>query len=132
MKVVEDLVNAASSLLDFFGEIVNSIVSAFDGLAMFYYMLIEFDGRIVAMIDNCGSKEFSGMPINKAIATFHYVVGDIIFYLIYLVVLFGCLWTVYKIVLVIYNYLKMYVSQLSDGASSKGQMTNVLTKLFRK
>lgn len=132
MKVVNDLANAVTSLLDFFGEIVNSIVSAFDGLAMFYYMLIEFDERIVSMIDNCGSDEFSGMPINKAIATFHYVVGDVIFYLIYLVVLFGCLWTVYKIVLVIYNYLKMYVSQLSDGASSKGQMTNVLTKLFRK
>ncbi len=132
MKVVEDLVNAASSLLDFFGEIVNSIVSAFEGLAMFYSMLVEFDNRIVAMIDNCGTNEFGGMPINKAIATFHYVVGDIIFYLIYLVVLFGCLWTVYKIVLVIYNYLKMYVSQLSDGVSSKGQMTNVLTKLFRK
>lgn len=97
MKVVEDLVNAASSLLDFFGEIVNSIVSAFEGLAMFYSMLVEFDNRIVAMIDNCGTNEFGGMPINKAIATFHYVVGDIIFYLIYLVVLFGCLWTVYKI-----------------------------------
>lgn len=132
MKVIDSLVNAVSSLLDFFGEIIDSIVSAFDGLIMFYNMLIEFDERIVAMIDNCGSNEFGGMPINKAIATFHYVVGDIIFYLIYLVVLFGCLWTVYKIVLIIYTYLKMYVSQLSNGVSSKGQMTNLLTGLFKK
>ena len=108
MNILKDLANAASSLLDFFQNIIDSIVSAFTGLAMFYNMLIEFDERIVAMIDNCGSKEFDGLPINEAIATFHYVVGDIIFYLIYLVVLYGCLWTVYKIVLIIYKYLKKY------------------------
>lgn len=130
MGLINELGDAATSIMDFFGEVLDSVGSAYDSIFMFYNMLEEFDNRIVAMIDNCGSSEFDGMPINKAIATFHYVVGDTIFYLIYLVVLFGCLWTVYKIVLVIYEYFKKYISQLSGGVNSKGQLSNMLSRLF--
>lgn len=131
MNLIEDFANIGSSLLEFFDEIVDGIGSAIKGLTMFHTMLEEFDDRIVAMIDNCGSSEFDGLPVNEAIATFHYVVGDIIFYLIYLVVLYGCLWTIYKIVMIIYSFFQKYVEQLSGGISSKGQFSALLTKILK-
>lgn len=131
MNLIEGIANIGTSLLEFFGEIVDSIGSAIEGLAMFHTMLEEFDDRIVEMIDNCGSTEFDGLPINEAIATFHYVVGDVIFYLIYLVILYGCLWTIYKIVMIIYDFFQKYIQQLSSGVSSKGQFSTLLSKIFK-
>lgn len=131
MNIIESLLKAPQGILDNFLTLLDMIKNALTGLSMFYNLLKEFDDKVVAMVDNCGTNEFDGLPVVKAIATFHYVVGDIIFYLIYLVILFGCLWTIYKIVVLMYNLAKMLFNQLSNGVSSKGQLTSLLSKVFK-
>lgn len=131
MNLIDKLSDAGSKLLDFFQNFIDMIATAIDALKSFYDMLDEFDKRVVAMVDNCGTTEFDGLPVVEAISTFHYVVGDIIFYLIYLVVLFGCLWTIFKLVLLIYAKVKEFISQLSSGVTSKTQFSSMLTKIFR-
>ena len=131
MNIIESLLKAPQGILDNFLTLLDMIKNALTGLSMFYNLLKEFDDKVVAMVDNCGASEFDGLPVVKAIATFHYVVGDIIFYLIYLVILFGCLWTIYKLVVLMYNLAKMLFNQLSNGVSSKGQLTSLLSKVFK-
>lgn len=131
MNLIDELGNAGNRLLDFFQNFIDMITTAIVALKSFYDMLDEFDQRVVAMVDNCGATEFDGLPVVEAISTFHYVVGDVIFYLIYLVVLFGCLWTIFKLVLLIYAKVKEFMSQLTSGVTSKAQFSTVLTKIFK-
>lgn len=131
MNLINKLSSAPSALKNFFQEFIDMIATAIKALQSFYDTLDKFDKRIVAMVDNCGASEFDGMPVVKAIATYHYVVGDVVFYLIYIVVLLGCLWTIFKIVLLIYKYVRDFISQLSGGVVSSAQFSSLLTKLFK-
>ena len=131
MNLIDKLSGAPAALKNFFEDFVNMIVTAIQALESFYDALDKFDKRIIAMVDNCGASEFDGMPVVKAIATYHYVVGDVVFYLIYIVVLFGCLWTIFKLVLLIYKSVRDMISQLSGGVISSTQFSAMITKLFK-
>lgn len=131
MNLIDVLSDAPSALKNFFQDFINMIATTIQALKSFYDTLDEFDKRIVSMVDNCGTSEFDGLPVVKAIATYHYVVGDVVFYLIYIVVLFGCLWTIFKLVLLIYKYVRDMVSQLSGGVISSTQFSTLITKLFK-
>lgn len=131
MNLIDKLSSAPSALKNFFQEFIDMIATAIKALQSFYDTLDKFDKRIVAMVDNCGTTEFDGLPVVEAIATYHYVVGDVVFYLIYIVVLLGCLWTIFKIVLLIYKYVREFISQLSGGVVSSAQFSSLLTKLFK-
>lgn len=118
-------------LLQFFNDFIDMVVTAITALKTFHDMLDEFDQRIVAMVDNCGSTEFSGLPVNKAIATYHYAVGDVVFYLMYMVILFGCLFTIYKIVLLIFKAVRNMLKQLTGGSISSVGFSGIISKLFK-
>lgn len=96
--MIDNSLEAPSKLIQYFNDFVDMLKTAIYAMTTFYNMLVDFDNRIVAMVDNCGSTEFDGLPVNKAIATVHYVVGDVIFYLLYMLILFGCLFTIYKLI----------------------------------
>ena len=131
MNPIESLMDAPAKLKEFFQNFIDMIATAIEALKTFYDLLQEFDERVVSMVDNCGSTEFDGLPVVEAISTFHYVVGDVIFYLIYIVVLFGCLWTIFKLVLLIYSHVRDFIAQLSGGVVSSTQFSTLLTKLFK-
>ena len=82
----------------FFQSILDMITSVISALHTLYTTLQDFDIMIIDMADTNGTSQFTGMPVVKAISTFRYLVGDVAFYMIYLTVLFGCLWTIYVLV----------------------------------
>lgn len=125
------LTDIGAGITEFFSELIECIGAAITALTTFTTLLEEFDARIVAMTENCGSTEFEGMPINMAIATFRYCVGDIIFYLFYCIIVFGCLFTIYKIVVVIYQFLKDYLGNLTSDMSSSGGLVSKITSIFK-
>lgn len=118
-------------ILNFFAEFIDMLVTAIKALQTFYNFLKDFDNRIIAMVDNCGSSEFSGFPINKAIATYHYAVGDVVFYLMYAIILAGCLFTIYKIVVLLYQGVKNLYSNIGTGLSSTKSWTNITKGFFK-
>ena len=89
-------------IVSFFQTILDMITSVISALQTLYTTLQDFDTMIVDMADTNGSSQFSGMPVVEAIGTFRYLVGDVAFYMIYLTVLFGCLWTIYVLVTKLY------------------------------
>lgn len=118
MNLFSSLSDAASGIVDFFSDFVDMIKTSITALQTFYDMLVDFDERIVNMVDNCGSSEFDGLPVIKAIATYHYAVGDVVFYLMYMVILIGCLFTVYRIVVLLFQALMKLVDLVKSCFSS--------------
>lgn len=126
---IESITELPGKILDFFGYIVDMVKSVVQALIEFYNMLNEFDERIVDMVESTGQSEFTGMPVVEAISTFRYLVGDVVFYLIYMVVLFGCLWTIYKIVILLFDAIDALVEELT-GVNCKTLLSNLIAKLF--
>ena len=126
-------INALSEIpqkiADFFMVIVDMVISVIDALSTLYSMLQEFDAMVVEMVDSNGVSEFQGMPVVKSISMFRYLVGDVAFYMIYLTVLFGCLWTIYKLVVLLYEAIDALVEQ-ATGTSCKSYILSLLSKIF--
>lgn len=106
---------------------ITSVISALQTL---YTTLQDFDTMIVDMADTNGSSQFSGMPVVEAIGTFRYLVCDVAFYMIYLTVLFGCLWTIYVLVTKLYEAIDALISQIT-GYSVKEHLSSLLFQLTK-
>ena len=114
----------------FFLSILDMITSVISALHTLYTTLQEFDAMIIDMADTNGTSQFTGMPVVEAISTFRYLVGDVAFYMIYLTVLFGCLWTIYVLVTKLYEAIDALISQIT-GYSIKENISSLLFKLTK-
>lgn len=108
MNLLENFSNFFSWLSGVFTDFVNSILSAVDGLKLAYEQLLALDNKIVAAIDSNFSSEFGRLPVVDAIGNVRFLIGDTIFYIIYIFVLFGCLFTIIKIVTLIYQSITSF------------------------
>ena len=129
-EAISNISDIVDGVLGFFTKIVEGIVTAIEALNTLYEMLCDFDARVLQMAESCGSTEFVGMPVNEAISTFRYLTGDVCFMMIYLTVLFGCLFTIYKLVTLLYEAIDALVLQVS-GVSCKSFFSGLLGKLFK-
>ncbi len=127
---VSSIGDVIDKVLGFFSKIVEGIMTAIEALNTLYEMLCDFDARVIQMAESCGSTEFVGMPVNEAISTFRYLTGDVCFMMIYLTVLFGCLFTIYKLVTLLYEAIDALVLQVS-GVSCKSFFSGLLGKIFK-
>lgn len=116
-------------IVDFFQMIIDTIVLVIDALKTFYVMLQDFDKRIISMADSCGSSEFTGMPVIEAISTFRYLTGDVAFYMIYFTVMSGCLFTIYKLLCLLYTAVDLLVEKIT-GKSLSGNISGLLSKIL--
>ena len=117
-------------IVSFFQSILDMITSVISALHTLYTTLQEFDTMIIDMADTNGTSQFTGMPVVEAISTFRYLVGDVAFYMIYLTVLFGCLWTIYVLVTKLYEAIDALISQIT-GYNIKEHLSSLLFKLTK-
>ncbi|WP_337630278.1 hypothetical protein [Waltera sp.] len=128
--LVGSVLDIPGKIASFFQTILDMITSVLSALQTLYTTLQDFDNMIINMTDTNGSSQFSGMPVVEAIGTFRYLVGDVAFYMIYLTVLFGCLWTIYVLVTKLYEAMDALISQVT-GYSVKENLSSLLTKLIK-
>lgn len=128
--LVGSVLDIPGKIASFFQTILDMITSVLSALQTLYTTLQDFDNMIINMTDTNGSSQFSGMPVVEAIGTFRYLVGDVAFYMIYLTVLFGCLWTIYVLVTKLYEAIDALISQVT-GYSVKENLSSLLTKLIK-
>lgn len=131
MDLIDNILELPEKVLDFFQRVLDAILSVVDAMNQFYDILIDFDNDIQEMTAACSTGTFNGMPINTAIGTFHYLVGDLVFFLIYISILVGCLFTIYKIVTKIFDAVDALLLQLS-GMNCKSLISSLLSKLTFK
>lgn len=127
--ILDSITELPEKIVDFFQMIIDTIVLVIDALKTFYVMLQDFDKRIIAMADSCGTSEFTGMPVVEAISTFRYLTGDVAFYMIYFTVMFGCLFTIYKLMCLLYTAVDLLVEKIT-GNSLSGNISGLLSKIL--
>lgn len=129
MQWVENITNIPNKIV----EIVALILSAFSEVASalqdFYNTLLELKDTILGMVVDPSSG--SGLPVYDAIGLVRYLVGDVIFHVIYIIVLIGCLATLYKLVCLLMEGWNALKEQVSAGSYSGNALSSIISKFIK-
>lgn len=122
-----NILDTVTNFLFFIFTFFKNLVSA---LTNFYNVLIEINSYVVDLGNSAQSGITGGLPILESVGVYRYLIGDPIFYLTYILVLVGCLFTIYKLVLLLIKCFKdMKASMASTGKTSAG-ILSFLSKFF--
>lgn len=103
MNLIESFNELGSFFSQAYDNFISAIESSVEGLQLACDTINDFDARITTAVDTGFASEFGSLPVADAIGLIRYLVGDPIFYLIYLVILIGCLFTIYKLIVLLYE-----------------------------
>ena len=129
MNIPETFADIGSAIISVVQLILDALVNVHDALLEFYNMLRSFNETIVQMTLDPSAN--TGLPVIQSIGVFRYLVGDLAFYVIYMVVLFGCLFTIYKLVCLIMEAWHAIKEQASAGSYSGNHLASLLSQLFK-
>ena len=72
----------------------------------------------------------SGLPVVESIGLVRYLVGDVIFHIIYIIILIGCLATLYKLVCLLMDAWHALKEQVSAGSYSRNAIAELIAKFI--
>ena len=129
MQWIENITNIPNKIV----EIVALILSAFSEVASalqdFYNTIVELKDLVLGMVVDPSSG--SGLPVYEAIGLVRYLVGDVIFHIIYIIVLIGCLATIYKLVCLLMEGWNALKEQVSAGSYSGNALSSIISKFIK-
>lgn len=129
MGLLEGLSEIGSAIVDVVELILDAFVNVHDALNEFYTMLKDFNNTVIAITKDPSTG--TGLPVVESIGVFRYLVGDVAFYVIYMVCLFGCLFTIYKLVCLIVEAYHALKEQASAGSYSSSHLVGLISKIFK-
>lgn len=104
--------------------------NAYFALIEFYDMLIEINVYIKQLTLSSSSGNIEGLPLLEIIGAYRYLVTDPIFYLTYILIASGCMFTLYKLFLLIKaSIVEFKATIITKGSTTSGYM-NILKQLF--
>lgn len=112
-----NLFDIVKKFIDFIFAFLGNLYSA---LVQFYDTIIEANEYVNSLIDGAATGSVQGLPLLQIIGAYRYLVTDPIFYLTYMLVLIGCLFTIYQLVLLLIASYDHFKKSLSSGATSSG------------
>ena len=89
MAILETIADVGSAITNVVELIFDAFVNVHDALNEFYNMLKDFNQTVIAITKDPSTG--TGLPVVESIGVFRYLVGDPAFFVIYMVILFGCL-----------------------------------------
>lgn len=126
-------IESGSNIITWLVELVKSIFSMFnsvcDAMYTFYDMLKEFNATINNLCTDPSNG--SGLPVIQAIGVVRYLVGDLVFYFLYIIILFGCLSTLYRLICLLIEAKDGLLEQVSGKTGSSGFITGVISKFLK-
>lgn len=122
------LLSGIASFFEFIFTFIGNVVTA---MLNFYDTLVEINEYVIDLGNSAQSGITSGMPVLETVGLYRYLMGDPVFYMTYILVLAGCLFTIYKLVLLFFSVLREMKNNITgDGKTSKG-LLSFLTALFK-
>lgn len=109
--------------------ILSTLTEVASALKDFYTTLVEMKDLIFGLVVDPSSG--AGLPVPEAIGLVRYLVGDVIFHIIYIVVLIGCLATIYKLVCLLVEGWNAIKEQVSAGSYSGNALANIISKFIK-
>ena len=121
------LIENIGSFFSFFFTFLGNIVSA---ITNFYDTLVEINTYVIELGDSAQSGITNGLPILESVGLYRYLMGDPVFYMTYILVLAGCLLTIYKLVLLLITAFKQMKDNITgEGKTSTGLISSIM-KIF--
>lgn len=117
-NIFDGVFGGISKILSILGGIMTGVI---DAITMLYDALIDITAWVDNMITALTSGSTNGLPLLEGIGAYRYLVGDLVFYLTYVTIVIGCLFTIYKLIQLIYKEL--------SGSMSSGLMSTLFSKL---
>ncbi|MEW4413405.1 hypothetical protein [Clostridium sp. AN503] len=121
-----NLFDIAKKFIDFIFAFLGNLFSA---LVQFYNTIIEANNYVNSLIEGASSGSVQGLPLLQIIGAYRYLVTDPIFYLTYMSILIGCLFTIYQLVLLLIGAFNYFKKSVSSGGTSEG-FINIISKFF--
>lgn len=122
-----NLFEIVEKFIDFIFAFLGNLVSA---LIQFYDTINEANDYLNMLIDGVSSGKVEGLPLLQIIGGYRYLVTDPIFYFTYMMVLLGCLFTIYQLILLLIATFRKFKESLGSGSTKEGFLSG-LTKLFK-
>lgn len=121
------IISGIKKLLEF---IVDFFQTSADGLRQFYETLQEINKYVQMWTTSFAGAE-TELPVFASIGAYRYLVGEGAFYLTYIAILCGCLFTIFRLVYILYQLFE----KLQDKINSKNKKTasgliDILSKFF--
>ena len=134
MNFLPDLFNSFTSipdkLLTMWNQFTYTSDSVVEAGTTFLNMLDVTDSKIVEMTNTAKAGNISGIPIYQTIGTFRLLMGNFAFYLLYMIIIFGCLMTITKIAMILYGLVTRMWTTIS--VSNTGLSFTSFKSLFTK
>ena len=122
-SLIENIGSFFSFIFTFFGNIVSAITN-------FYDTLVEINTYVIELGDSAQSGVTGGLPVLESVGLYRYLMGDPVFYMTYILVLAGCLFTIYKLILLLVKTFKEMKDNITSGGKTKSALVGILGKLF--
>lgn len=122
-SLIENIGSFFSFIFTFFGNIVSAITN-------FYDTLVEINTYVIELGDSAQSGVTGGLPVLESVGLYRYLMGDPVFYMTYILVLSGCLFTIYKLILLFVKTFKEMKENITSGGKTKSALVGILGKLF--
>ena len=97
--------NILESIASFFEFIFTFIGNVVTAMTNFYDTLVEINTYVIDLGNSAQSGITSGMPVLETVGLYRYLMGDPVFYMTYILVVTGCLFTIYKLVHIQYTFI---------------------------
>lgn len=120
---MDDLRGVLENVFSLIGTTVDAMITLHDQLK-------TFETDIMKLNESIDSGNIEGLPIVQSIGMIRYIIGDPAFYFMYALVLFGCLFTLYKLVMLLLRALSAMYDQFSKKFSLPSGITNIFNKFL--
>lgn len=122
-SLIENIGSFFSFIFTFFGNILSAITN-------FYDTLVEINTYVIELGDSAQSGLTNGLPVLESVGLYRYLMGDPVFYMTYILVLAGCLFTIYKLILLLVKTFKEMKDNIISGGKTKSALVGILGKFF--
>ncbi len=121
------LLSGIASFFEFIFTFIGNIVTA---MTNFYDTLVEINTYVIDLGNSAQSGITDGMPVLETVGLYRYLMGDAVFYMTYILVVTGCLFTIYKLALLFIKTFKEMRSSITGSGKTSVGLVGFISKIF--
>lgn len=124
-----NIIDVISKIIDLVFSIISGVLTA---LVNFYQTLINVNDYMSVLVDSCKNNNAGSLPLIDIIGLYRFIVTDPVFYMTYMLVLVGCFFTIYKLIVLLIQGYTMIRDGVSVGKNTKVSFLEYLKrKIFK-
>ena len=123
------IINLISGIIDIFFSVISGLFSALVG---FYDLLVNTNAYVILLCESCKNNNFNSLPLIDIIGLYRYIVTDPVFLMTYVLILTGCFFTIYKLIILLIKMFSMMKNGVQVGKNTKVSfLEHLKNKIFK-